>query len=84
MDCLVHLFLVFSCNSLRDFWVSSLSASTCLHVFFFISLRALFMTFLKFSIIAMRCNFQSESCFSALLGYPGLAVVGGLGSDDAM
>ena len=31
----------------------------------------------------MRYDFKSESCFSGVLGYPGLAVVGELGSDDA-
>jgi hypothetical protein len=31
----------------------------------------------------MRCDFKSESCFSGVLGYPGLAVVGVLNSDDA-
>jgi hypothetical protein len=31
----------------------------------------------------MRCDFKSESCFSGVLGYPGLAVVEELGSDDA-
>jgi hypothetical protein len=31
----------------------------------------------------MRYDFKSESCFSGVLGYPGLAVVGTLGSDDA-
>ena len=41
------------------------------------------MSFLKSSIIIMRCDFKSESCFSGVLGYPGLAVVGELGSDDA-
>jgi hypothetical protein len=40
-------------------------------VFFFISLMELFMT-LKSSIIIMRCNFKSQSCFSALLGILGL------------
>jgi hypothetical protein len=30
----------------------------------------------------MRYNFKSESCFSSVLGYPGLTVVGILGSDD--
>jgi hypothetical protein len=30
----------------------------------------------------MRYDFKSESCFSGLLGYPGLAEVGVLGSDD--
>jgi hypothetical protein len=31
----------------------------------------------------MRSDFKSESLFSGVLGYPGLAVVGELGSDDA-
>jgi hypothetical protein len=38
------------------------------------------MSLLKFSIIIMRCDFKSESCFSGVLGYPGLAVVGELDS----
>jgi hypothetical protein len=40
------------------------------------------MSFLKSSIIIMRCDFKSESCFSQVLGYPRLAVVGELGSND--
>jgi|AATE01.1.fsa_nt_gi hypothetical protein len=31
----------------------------------------------------MRCDFKSESCFSGVLGYSGLTVVGELGSDYA-
>ena len=31
----------------------------------------------------MRYDFKSESCFLGVLGYPGLVVVGVLGSDDA-
>jgi hypothetical protein len=31
----------------------------------------------------MRYDFKSKSCFLGVLGYPGLAVVGVLGSDDA-
>ena len=31
----------------------------------------------------MKYDFKSESCFSGVLGYPELAVVGILGSDDA-
>jgi hypothetical protein len=38
---------------------------------------------LKSSASIMRYDFKSESCFSSVLGYPGLAVVGVLGSDDA-
>ena len=41
------------------------------------------MSFLKSSIIIMRCDFKSEFCFSGVLGYPGLTVVGELGSDGA-
>jgi hypothetical protein len=31
----------------------------------------------------MKNYFLSESCFSGVLRYPGLAMVGELGSDDA-
>ena len=41
------------------------------------------MSFLKSSIIIMRSDFRSESYFSGVLGYPGLAMVRELGSDDA-
>jgi hypothetical protein len=30
----------------------------------------------------MRYDFNSKSCFSSVLGHPGLAEVGVLGSDD--
>jgi hypothetical protein len=75
--------VVFSCSSLRDFYVSSLRSSTCLLAFSYISLMELFMLFIKTSIIIMRCDFKTESCFSCVLGFPGLAVVGTLGSNDA-
>jgi hypothetical protein len=52
-------------------------------VFSCISLRELFIFFLKSSIIIISCDFKSESCFSDVLGYPGLTMVGELGSDDA-
>ena len=48
-----------------------------------ISLRELFMSFLKSSIIIMRSDFRSEYCFSGVLGYLDL-VVGELVSVDAM
>jgi hypothetical protein len=32
----------------------------------------------------MRWNFKSESCFSGVLEYPGITVVGTLGFDDAL
>jgi hypothetical protein len=41
------------------------------------------MPFLKSSIIIMRCDFRSKSCFSGVMVYPGLSLVGELGSDDA-
>jgi hypothetical protein len=43
-------------------------------------LRDLFMSFLKSSIIIMRCDFTSESYFD-VLQYPGLTLVGELGSE---
>jgi hypothetical protein len=33
-----------------------------------VSLRELFILFLKSSIIIRRCDFKSESCFSGVLG----------------
>jgi hypothetical protein len=63
-----------------DFCVSSLRASSCLPVFSCISLMELFMS----SIIIMRSDFRSESCFSHVMVYPELAIMGELGSDDAM
>jgi hypothetical protein len=75
--------VVLSCNSLRDFCVSSLSDSSCLPVFACIYLRELVMSFLKFCTIFMRCAFRSESCFSGVMGYAGITVMGELGSDDA-
>ena len=41
------------------------------------------MSFLMSSIIIMRCDLKSESCFSGVLGFPVFAVVGELGSGDA-
>jgi hypothetical protein len=41
------------------------------------------MLFLKSSTSIIKYEFKSESCFSGVLGYPGLAVVGVLGSVDA-
>ena len=49
----------------------------------FISLRELFMSFLKSSIIIMSSDLRSESCFYCVMVYLGLAMVGELGSDDA-
>jgi hypothetical protein len=53
--------------------------------FFFFSLRELFMSFLDSSIIIMRYDFKSKSCFSSVLVYPELAVMGGISEfDDAL
>jgi hypothetical protein len=41
------------------------------------------MSFLNSSIIIMRCDFKSESCFSCVLGYPQLSIVEKLVSDDS-
>ena len=41
------------------------------------------MFILKSSIIIMRSDFKPESCFSVVMVYPGLAMMGELGSDDA-
>jgi hypothetical protein len=38
---------------------------------------------LRSPITFMRWDFRSDSCFSGVLGYPGFAVVGKLGSDGA-
>jgi hypothetical protein len=70
-------------NSLRNFCASSLRTSSCLPVFSCISLRELFMYFLKSSIILMRSDFRLKSCFSGVLVYPRLGMVGDLGSADA-
>jgi hypothetical protein len=56
--------VLFSCNSSRDFCVSSLRASS--YVLLFFLKRVIYV--LKFSIIIMRCDFKSESCFSGVLG----------------
>jgi hypothetical protein len=52
---------------------------TCVLLYFF---EEVFMS-LKSSIIFMKLEFGSESCFMGMLGYPGLAMVGELGSDVA-
>ena len=48
-----------------------------------ISLRELFMSSLRSFITFTRWDFRSDSWFSGVLGYPGLAVVGHLGYDDS-
>jgi hypothetical protein len=40
------------------------------------------MPFLKYSPSIMRYHFDSESCFLGVLGYPGLAELGVLVSDE--
>jgi hypothetical protein len=52
-------------------------------VFSYISLSELLMPFLKFFTSIMRYDFRSEFCFLGVLGYPGLAVLGVLGSGVA-
>ena len=48
-----------------------------------ISLHDLLMSFSISSTSIMKYDFKSESCFSDVLGYPGLSVLGVLGSDDS-
>ena len=67
-------FVVFLCNSLREFCVSSLRASTCLPVSSCIYLRELFMS-VESSIFIMRSDFKSKSCFFSITVYPGLTVM---------
>ena len=74
---------VFSYNYIRDFCVSSLRVSTCLHVFSCVSIKELFMSFLKSSINITRSDFRSISCFSGLMVCPGLTMVEELSSGDA-
>ena len=52
-------------------------------MFLRISLRELFMSFLKFSIIVMRSDFRSKYCVSGVMVYQGLDMMGELGSDDS-
>ena len=42
------------------------------------------MSFWKSSISIMKCDHKYSSCFSIVLGYPGLIVIVVLGSDSAM
>ena len=53
----------------------------CLILFSHISLRDLFISSLKASIIFIRLDLRSFSCASVVLGYPGLALVGFVGSE---
>jgi hypothetical protein len=64
---------VFSCFSLRT--------STSFAVFY-ISLSELLKFFLMSSTIIMGYVFKYKPSFSGVLGYPGQAEVGVLGSDD--
>jgi hypothetical protein len=52
---------------------------TCVLLYFF---KGVIYVLLKSSIITMRCDFKSDSCFSGVFKHSGLTVVGELGSDD--
>ena len=61
------------------FPVSDLDQFYFLHLFnyvFCISLRDLFISSLKASIIFIRLDLRSFSCALVVLGYPGVAIVG--------
>jgi hypothetical protein len=62
-------------------WCSYLHSQACLYSWEAPSLLALFEFRILWQRIS-RCDFKSESCFSVVLGYPGLGVVRELGSDD--
>ena len=53
-----------------------------LAMFSCISLSELLKSFLMSSTSIKRYDFKSESCILGVLGYPGLAELGVLGSDD--
>ena len=86
---LLFLFNVFI--SLFRFWMLLFNSFTCLLVFSDVSLRAstcislreLFMWYLRSSSINRTNGFKSKTWFSGVLGYSVLAVVGDLGSDVA-
>jgi hypothetical protein len=79
---------VFSCFSLRTstslvvFSCFSLRTCNYLAVFSCISLSELLKSLFISSTINMRYAFKSGSSFSGVSGYPDLAEVGVLGSDD--
>ena len=68
-----HLFGSVFLFYFKDFYLLN---SVLLYVF------ELLKSFLMSSTKVMRYAFKSESSFSGVLGYPGLAEVGVLGSDD--
>lgn len=74
---------VFSWIPWRDLCVSffmGFYVFTCILLYFS---RKLFMSYLRSSIIFMRWKFKSQSCFSGVLWYSGLAVGGERGYDCA-
>jgi hypothetical protein len=60
--------------SLKDFYLF-----TCALLYFFKKV----MSFLMSSTTIMRSYFRSKSCFSSVMLYPGLAMVGEFSSDVA-
>ena len=54
------------------------NSGSCLYIQFVV-----YVFLLRNSIIIMRCDLKSVSWFYCILEYPGLTVVGELGSDDA-
>jgi len=56
------------CISIFRYWVALFNSFTCLIVFCISSREFFFMSFLKSSIIFMKWEFRSESCFIGVLG----------------
>ena len=75
----IYLLFLFPFQVLEHF-VQFLHLFACVFLYFF---KGGFISSLKASIIFMRWDFRSLSCFSGMLSYPGLAVVVQLGSDGA-
>jgi hypothetical protein len=53
----------------------------CVLLYFFNGV--IYVLLMSFSIIVIRSDFRSISYFSGMMVYPGLAMVGEFGSDDA-
>jgi hypothetical protein len=75
---------MFFCISLRNLFMCVLKSSIIIIItIIIIIIVVVVVVVIIIIIIIMRCDFKSESCFSGVLGDPGLIVVGELGSNDA-
>ena len=83
LDSFVHFLYLFDCVYLqffKDFLCFLFyEFNPCVQLYFSKGI----MSYIKSFIIIMRCNFKSECYVSCVLRFPGLTVVGELGSDNA-